>query len=207
MNKIYCAAAAFLMIFTFQSCSFSRNSENEEPQVTSVLSTTAETSSVSETFSQTAVSGTSASSVISSSESESESEPVLTEPAETADYDSAELSMLEIAGNPDYSAEAAIPYVAWTEINLDKTMYAVSRCFGYEFALPEASEKMIYDAGIALNVIARTSTGYYRIEGDYYVLCSSLDNYPAEDTDPSVATSCTVPPPPVTTIVPAATTK
>ena len=206
MNKIYCAAAAFLLIFTFQSCSFSQNSDTSDSQVTSVLTTPTEISSVSETFSQTAVSGTSvsaSSSLISSSESES----VFTETAETADYDSAELSMLEIAGNPDYSAEAAIPYVAWTEINLDKTMYAVSRCFGYEFALPDASEKMIYDAGIELNVIARTSTGYYRINGDYYIPCSSLDNYPPEDADPSVATSCTVPPPPVTTIVPAATTK
>ena len=207
MNKIYCAAAAFLLIFTFQSCSFSQNSDTSDSQVTSVLTTPTEISSVSETFSQTAVSGTSASSVISSSESESESETVLTEPAETADYDSAELSMLEIAGNPDYSAEAAIPYVAWTEINLDKTMYAVSRCFGYEFALPDASEKMIYDAGIELNVIARTSTGYYRIDGDYYIPCSSLDNYPPEDADPSAATSCTVTAPPVTTMVSASTTK
>ena len=66
---------------------------------------------------------------------------------------------------------------------------------------------MIYDAGIALNVIARTSTGYYRIEGDYYIPCSSLDNYPPEGADPSAATSCTVPPPPVTTNVFAATTK
>lgn len=206
MNKIYCAAAAFLLIFTFQSCSFSQNSDTSDLQVTSVFTTPTEISSVSETFSQTPVSETSASassSLISSSESES----VFTETAETADYDSAELSMLEIAGNPDYSAEAAIPYVAWTEINLDKTMYAVSRCFGYEFALPDASEKMIYDAGIALNVIARTSTGYYRIEGDYYIPCSSLDNYPPEGADPSAATSCTVPPPPVTTNVFAATTK
>ena len=206
MNKIYCAAAAFLLIFTFQSCSFSQNSDTPDSQVTSVLTTPTEISSVSETFSQTAVSGTSvsaSSSLISSSESES----VFTETAETADYDSAELSMLEIAGNPDYSAEAAIPYVAWTEINLDKTMYAVSRCFGYEFALPDASEKMIYDAGIELNVIARTSTGYYRIDGDYYIPCSSLDNYPPEDADPSAATSCTVPAPPVTTMVSASTTK
>lgn len=206
MKKIYCAAAAFLLIFTFQSCSSGNNSETPDSQVTSVFTTPTEISSVSETFSQTPVSGTSApasSSLISTSESES----VLTETAETADYDSAELSMLEIAGNPDYSAEAAIPYVAWTEINLDETMYAVSRCFGYEFALPDASEKMIYDAGIALNVIARTSTGYYRIEGDYYIPCSSLDNYPPEGADPSAATSCTVPPPPVTTNVFAATTK
>ena len=206
MKKIYCAAAAFLLIFTFQSCSSGNNSETPDSQVTSVFTTPTEISSVSETFSQTPVSGTSApasSSLISTSESES----VLTETAETADYDSAELSMLEIAGNPDYSAEAAIPYVAWTEINLDKTMYAVSRCFGYEFALPDASEKMIYDAGIALNVIARTSTGYYRIEGDYYIPCSFLDNYPPEGADPSAATSCTVPPPPVTTNVFAATTK
>lgn len=206
MKKIYCAAAAFLLIFTFQSCSSGNNSETPDSQVTSVFTTPTEISSVSETFSQVPVSGTSApasSSLISTSESES----VLTETAETADYDSAELSMLEIAGNPDYSAEAAIPYVAWTEINLDKTMYAVSRCFGYEFALPDASEKMIYDAGIALNVIARTSTGYYRIEGDYYIPCSSLDNYPPEGADPSAATSCTVPPPPVTTNVFAATTK
>lgn len=206
MKKIYCAAAAFLLIFTFQSCSSGNNSETPDSQVTSVFTTPTEISSVSETFSQVPVSGTSApasSSLISTSESES----VLTETAETADYDSAELSMLEIAGNPDYSAEAAIPYVAWTEINLDKTMYAVSRCFGYEFALPDASEKMIYDAGIALNVIARTNTGYYRIEGDYYIPCSSLDNYPPEGADPSAATSCTVPPPPVTTTVFAATTK
>lgn len=206
MKKIYCAAAAFLLIFTFQSCSSGNNSETPDSQVTSVFTTPTEISSVSETFSQTPVSGTSApasSSLISTSESES----VLTETAETADYDSAELSMLEIAGNPDYSAEAAIPYVAWTEINLDKTMYAVSRCFGYEFALPDASEKMIYDAGIALNVIARTSTGYYRIEENYYIPCSSLDNYPPEGADPSAATSCTVPPPPVTTNVFAATTK
>ena len=206
MKKIYCAAAAFMLIFAFQSCSSGNISETPDSQVTSVFTTPTEISSVSETFSQTPVSGTSApasSSLISSSESES----VFTETAETADYDSAELSMLEIAGNPDYSAEAAIPYVAWTEINLDKTMYAVSRCFGYEFALPDASEKMIYDAGIALNVIARTSTGYYRIEGDYYIPCSSLDNYPPEGADPSAATSCTVPPPPVTTNVFAATTK
>ncbi len=206
MKKIYCAAAAFLLIFTFQSCSSGNNSETPDSQVTSVFTTPTEISSVSETFSQTPVSETSAS-ASSSLISTSESESVLTETAETADYDSAELSMLEIAGNPDYSAEAAIPYVAWTEINLDKTMYAVSRCFGYEFALPDASEKMIYDAGIALNVIARTSTGYYRIEGDYYIPCSSLDNYPPEGADPSAATSCTVPPPPVTTTVFAATTK
>lgn len=206
MKHIFYAAAAFLIVCSFQSCSLSEISssypaiQEETPQVlyseTSVASSVSFVTEISESCP-----------VSSQSLTETVTESVNSESVPPPDFDSTELSMLEAAGNPDYSAESEIPYVAWTEINLDKTMYAVSRCFGYELAIPEAKEKMIYDAGIELNVIARTSTGYYRIDGDLYILCSCLDNFPPEDADPSVATSCTVPAPPETTAVSAPVTR
>jgi hypothetical protein len=105
------------------------------------------------------------------------------------DDESAELSMLENAGDPDYSADAAIPYVAWTEINLDKYMYAVSVCTGYSAALEDAGKAMIYDPGYEFHIIARTSTGYYRTDEDLYIPCRYLDNYPPDGYDPENAGS------------------
>lgn len=196
MKKILAAAAAFTLILTAQSCSYGENTEISEPSETTAVTT------VSETETTTTVSASVTSTVcttVTTVTSVSETAASTEDPTIAADYDSVELSMLDNAGSPDYHAEAAIPYVAWTEINLNKTMYATSRCIGYEFAMPDAAKKMIYDAGIALDVIARTSTGYYRIDGDYYIPCEFLDNTPPDDADPSVATSCTVPPPPVVT--------
>ncbi len=112
------------------------------------------------------------------------------------DYNSVEMSMLEGIGDPNYNGQAAIPYVAWTEVNLDKIMYPVCQCIGYEFALPDAAAKMKYDAGISLEVIARTSTGYYRIKGDYYIPCDFLDTIVHEGIDAAAATSCTIYTPP-----------
>lgn len=201
MKKLLAAAAAFTLVFTIQSCSYGENTEISEPAETTSATSAEETSVSSSASSVTTTVTTSVSSTVSTSQTvtlpvtSAETMP----PADGPDYDAVELSMLDNAGNPDYHAEAAIPYVAWTEINLDKTMYAVSRCEGYEFAMPDAKKKMIYDAGIALYVIARTSTGYYRIDGDYYIPCEFLDNVPPEGADPSAATSCTVPPPPVVT--------
>ena len=71
-------------------------------------------------------------------------------------------------------------------------MYANTRCIGYEFALSDAKAKLVFDAGIALHVIARTSTDYYRIENDYYIPCEFLDNAPVSGIDPSTVTSSAV---------------
>ena len=146
MKKILAAAAAFTLIFTVQSCSYGEHTEISQPAETTVLTSASETSasvtSVTTTVTSTAVHTTSVSTTTVSftlPETSAETAP----PVDGPDYDEVELSMLGNAGNPDYHAEAAIPYVAWTEINLDKTMYAASKCIGYEFAMPDAKKKII----------------------------------------------------------------
>lgn len=191
MKAIMTAVSVFLLILSMTACSNELNTElTTEVSEISVTTSVSLTETTLITTKSTTVS--SVSSIVSATEITTE----LTEETEETttesslyDYNEVELSMLEQAGNPDYHAEAAIPYVAWTEVNLQKTMYAISRCYGYEFALPEATRKMVYDAGCALDVIARTSTGYYRLDGDLYIPCDFLDSIPPEDSDPSAATS------------------
>ena len=153
--------------------------------LTSAQSTTITTSYKTKVPAKTSVSLTTA---------ESTSASTVTLP----DYDSVEMSMLEEVGDSNNNGKVAVPYVAWTEVNLSKTMYPLSQCIGYEFALPDAAPKMKYDAGIALEVIARTSTGYYRLKGDYYIPCDFLDTKIHDGIDASAATSCTVSPPQTT---------
>lgn len=198
--KLLLTAAAFVFILTLNACSTNHTgTENEITELIPSLETEETSAVTSAASSVTSVSSVSKSTVPVSSTSVSE---ISTAPDSTPpDYKSVELSMLENAGDPDYHASAAIPYVAWTEVNLEKTMYTISDCYGYEFALPESVRKMIYDAGAAVEVIARTSTGYYRIKGDLYIPCELLDSVIPDGIDASAATSCIVPAitaPPVT---------
>lgn len=209
MKQITLTAAVFLFSLSLYACSTdSSTSDNIQETPVSVTEYKTVTSSVS---SSVLISSVSESSTASVSTSASESS-VTSETEETTtetlpyDYNEVELSILLNMDNPDYTAEVNIPYVAWTEINLQKTMYTISGCSGYEFALPEASKKVIYDAGCALNVIARTSTGYYRIDGDIYIPCDFLDNSVPDGVDTSTATSCAVTTIAVTTAVSTQTT-
>lgn len=109
-----------------------------------------------------------------------------------------ELNKLSAIDTVNYQIQA-VPYVAWTEINLDKTMYTKQLTLGYAYALTTSSANMVYDLGSALNVIARTSTGYYRIKGDIYIPCEFLsDAIPENVNNP---TSQAIYQPAVTTTV------
>lgn len=208
MKQITLTAATFLFSLSLYACS--TDSTSDSIQETSVSVTEYETviSSESSSVLITSVSESSITSVSAASDETSvisETEEITTE-SPPYDYNNVELSILSNMGSPDYTAEAEIPYVAWTEINLQKIMYTISGCSGYEFALPEASKKVIYDAGCALNVIARTSTGYYRIDGDIYIPCDFLDNSIPDGVDSSTATSCAVTTAAITTTVSTQTT-
>lgn len=206
---IFKSIAAASIIFSITLSAVSCTKEPAQSSFSSVETEISETFTISDTITATSAttkitttSSTTTTTIITTDNTTSPTSTTSETVSETTspDYNAVELSMLEQAGKPEYDhAEAAIPYVAWTEVNLDKTMYTVSRCYGYEFALPDAVRKMVYDPGIALEVIARTSTGYYRIQNDYYIPCDFLDSTIPEDADPAIATSCAVYIPPVTT--------
>lgn len=184
MKKIISAVLLFSVMSAAVSCSGKTESDQTQPLTANITEETSFSSSQTvtsrSTVSRTTVTTAPFTSRISSS---SVSGP---------DYDSIERRMLEEVGDPDYNGEIYIPYVGWTEVNLNRTMYPVSTCTGYEFALEDAAPKMRYGAGIPLEVIARTSTGYYRIEGDLYIPCDFLDTYVHDGIDQALATSSPV---------------
>lgn len=188
MKHIKSALMAFILTVTFISCS----NENKTTTVTVEMTTTTESTITTPSMTVTTTTTpkkTTTVSVTTEETTSATSETTVSLP----DYDAVEQSLVAQLGDPNYNVtEAAIPYVAWTEVNLDKTMYANARCIGYEFALSDAKAKLIFDAGIALHVIARTSTNYYRIENDYYIPCEFLDNAPVDGIDPSTVTSSAV---------------
>ena len=185
MKSIISALLIFSLLITITSCN---NKSTTQESTAETQHTSATTNSSSHTTSIS--SSVSLSSQISSAD---------TELTTTPDNNSIETGTPQQMSDSDYMGEAPIPSVAWTEINIDKTMYTQSQCTGYEFALSDANGKMIYDAGIGLEIIARTSTGYYRTINDYYIPCDCLDNNIPENVDPAAATSCTVYVPPVVT--------
>jgi len=185
MKSIISALLIFSLLITITSCN---NKSTTQESTAETQHTSATTNSSSHTTSIS--SSVSLSSQISSAD---------TELTTTPDNNSIETGTPQQMSDSDYMGEAPIPSVAWTEINIDKTMYTQSQCTGYEFALSDANGKMIYDAGIGLEIIARTSTGYYRTINDYYIPCDCLDNNIPENVDPVAATSCTVYVPPVVT--------
>jgi 16S rRNA C1402 (ribose-2'-O) methylase RsmI len=195
MKRTIAAAAAFTLVLASTACD-SNNTAIEEKAPAETLQT--ETAVVTE-ITEAAESKTEQVSQTAASTSQSEQPVSMTfvfEPTDEnradplpVDDEKSELDMLEKAGSPDYNADAAIPYVAWTEINLDKYMYAVSPCIGYSAALSDAGKAMIYDPGYEFRIIARTSTGYYRTDEDLYIPCEYLDNYPPEGYDPENAGS------------------
>lgn len=186
MKHIISALIAFILTVTFISCS----DENKTTTVTVEMTTPTEltTTTPSTTVTTTPKKTTTVSVTTEETTSDTSGTTV-----SLPDYDAVEQSLVAQLGDPNYNVtEVAIPYVAWTEVNLDKTMYANERCIGYEFALSDAKAKLVFDAGIALHVIARTSTNYYRIENDYYIPCEFLDNAPVNGIDPSTVTSSAV---------------
>ena len=177
MKHIISSLMAFILTVTFISCSDTAKTTTTtvEMTTTTALTTTTPSTTVTTTTTPKKTTDTSGTTV------------------SLPDYDAVEQSLVAQLGDPDYNVtEAAIPYVAWTEVNLDKTMYANTRCIGYEFALSDAKAKLVFDAGIALHVIARTSTDYYRIENDYYIPCEFLDNAQLDGIDPTTVTSAVV---------------
>lgn len=189
MKSIISALLIFSLLITITSCN---NKSTTQESTAETQHTSATTNSSSHT---TSIS----SSVSLSSQISSQISSADTELTTTPDNNSIETGTPQQMSDSDYMGEAPIPSVAWTEINIDKTMYTQSQCTGYEFALSDANGKMIYDAGIGLEIIARTSTGYYRTINDYYIPCDCLDNNIPENVDPAAATSCTVYVPPVVT--------
>ena len=196
MNRTIAAAAAFILAFSFTACTKEGSTVTEEkaPAETTqtetavITESTAPQESRTEQVSQTVTSASQSKQAVSMTfvfepTDENRAAPL------PGDDEASELDMLEDAGSPDYNADAAIPYVAWTEINLDKYMYAVSPCIGYSAALSDAGKAMIYDPGYEFHIIARTSTGFYRTDEDLYIPCEYLDNYPPEGFDPENAAS------------------
>lgn len=196
MKRTFAAVAAFTLAFAFTACDKGDDTAINEKAPADTLQTetaaeaeiTEAPESKTEQLSQTAASTSQTEQTVSMTfvfepTDENRAEPL------PGDDEKSELDMLENAGSPDYNADAAIPYVAWTEINLDKYMYAVSPCIGYSAALSDAGKAMIYDPGYEFHVIARTSTGYYRTDEDLYIPCEYLDNYPPEGHDPENAGS------------------
>lgn len=123
------------------------------------------------------------------SETAAETSPV-SEPEEVPE--AAEVSPAEssVPDTPEEDYED-IPSVAWTEINFEKTMYTVSACFGYDTALPDGKKAVSYDPGYEILVTARTNTGYYRVEDDWFIPCEDLAGSAPEDADTPSAT-CSV---------------
>lgn len=179
------SAAIALSVFCFLIGSCSGEVKNTPPIIVPDLSGIVSTTACSTTSSVLTTA-----SVTSTSETKTETEGTTTPDVSDENYNSRELELLEKEGRPDYNViEAAIPYVGWTEVNLDKYMYPVQKCIGYQYALSDAKAVMVYDAGIALEVIARTSTGYYRIRNDIYIPCDFLSNEMPADVNAAAATS------------------
>ncbi|MDO5561029.1 MAG: hypothetical protein Q4F95_15720 [Oscillospiraceae bacterium] len=193
MKSIIPALLIFILLTIMTSCNRSKIHVDDAPQeniqtsIHQTISTTRE-----HTSKQTTAIQTSAAELTTTIQTTAQE-------TQTLDDKIIESSLLGEISDIDYDAGAAIPYVAWTEINLDKIMYTQIPCSGYELALPDADKKMMYDAGVQLHVIARTDTDYYRIEGDIYIPCDYLDNEIPDAVDASAATSCTVYIPPVIT--------
>ncbi len=190
MKSMLSALLIFSLLIALTSCN------NKSTNNKSTSETTHTTSDTESSSYKTSVS----SSLSSSSEISSQTLSSETEPPAAPESNYTETVLTEQIIDSVY-IEDALPSVAWTEINLDKIMYTQSLCTGYEFALPDAKGKMIYDAGIGLEIIARTSTGYYRTINDYYIPCDCLDNTIPENVDQAAATSCAVTEPVVTTTV------
>lgn len=66
------------------------------------------------------------------------------------------------------------PRTAWTEVEYIKTMYTNTSCTSYRYALYTSNKSTSYDMGCAVNVIAITSTGFYRLSNDRYIPCEYL---------------------------------
>ncbi len=182
------AAAITLSVFCFILGSCSEETGEIPPIVVPDLSGITSTTTSMTTASSVPVSTTKVSTASSVTTTETDTTTTINPSDEN--YNSKELEMLEKEGKPDYNViEAAIPYVGWTEVNLDKYMYPVQKCIGYQYALPDAKAVMVYDAGIALEVIARTSTGYYRIRNDIYIPCDFLSNEIPAGINAEIATS------------------
>ena len=196
MKRTIAAVAAFTLAFAFTACDKGDGTAIEEKAPADTQQT--ETAVVTE-ITEAAETQTEQVSQTAASTSQSEQSVSMTfvfEPTDEnraeqlpVDDEKSELDMLENAGSPDYNADAAIPYVAWTEINLDKYMYAVSPCIGYSAALSDAGKAMIYDPGYKFHVIALTSTLYYRTDEDLYIPREYLSNYPPEGYDSESAKS------------------
>lgn len=193
MKSIIPAVIIFLILTFMTSCSNSKAKIDETDQNT-FESTVTSAPAVSHTQKKTTHTA-----AVTESVSETSDTPQTSVTTQTPDPESVEKSMLEEISDVDYNAGAAIPYVAWTEINLDKMMYTQLQCNGFEFALESANKKMLYDAGMQLHIIARTDTDYYRTDNDIYIPCSFLDNTVPDGADEASATSCTVYIPPVIT--------
>lgn len=188
MKHIISSLMAFILTVTFISCSDTAKTTTTTVEMTTTTALTTTTPSTTVTTTTTPKKTTTVSVTTEETTSDTSGTAV-----SLPDYDAVEQSLVAQLGDPDYNVtEAAIPYVAWTEVNLDKTMYANTRCIGYEFALSDAKAKLVFDAGIALHVIARTSTDYYRIENDYYIPCEFLDNAQLDGIDPTTVTSAVV---------------
>ncbi len=184
MKALPAAIALSVFCFLLGSCSddVRESPPIVVPDISGIVSTTAFTTASSSALISTAMTTTAS----SAAETEATTTPNLSD----ENYNSKELELLEKEGRPDYNViEAAIPYVGWTEVNLDKYMYPVQQCIGYQYALSDAKAVMVYDAGIALEVIARTSTGYYRIRNDIYIPCDFLSNEIPPNVNAEAATS------------------
>jgi 16S rRNA C1402 (ribose-2'-O) methylase RsmI len=196
MKRTFAAMAAFTLAFAFTACDKGDGTAIEEKAPADTQQT--ETAVVTE-ITEAAETQTEQVSQTAASTSQSEQSVSMTfvfEPTDEnkadpipGDDEKSELDMLEKAGSPDYNADSAIPYVAWTETNLDKYMYAVSPCIGYSAALSDAGKAMIYDPGYEFHVIARTSTDYYRTDEDLYIPVQYLQNHQLEGYDPENAGS------------------
>lgn len=185
MKYILTAAAVFVLAFSATACSSSVPAAD-----TSIISQTTAPAETTVTYNTTVSSATTTikTTVTTELSQTSSSTCTLTETTSISEV-SSETDTWETL-KPYTKVE--VPFVAWSEVNLEKTMHTISRCKGYELALSDASAKMIYDAGIALEVIARTDTGYYRIKGDLYIPCDFLDNAIPDGINAAAATSCTV---------------
>lgn len=171
MNKIFAAAAAFSFTVLLTACSLKDFTD-----------TFTDSASEKTSVSETEIPAETSESVTSGANTD-DSTPVTSEQHN-------DIAVTETAESDSESGDFDIPDVAWTEINLYKTMYALSSCTGYDLALSDGTPEMIYDPGYEFYVISRTSTGYYRVEGDYYIPCEFINDEPPADSDPDSA-GCT----------------
>ena len=182
MKKLIFPVLFMTAVTIFTAC---KNSSDEsgltEPTTTceTTVTTTTETTTTSETTT-----------TVTTTETTSELATAETTAVTPSQAELNEEEMLNNIENVNYNGGIAIPRVAWTEINLDKIMYATEMVFGYAYASPGALAKVVYDPGAEVKVIGRTSTEYYRISGDYYIPCEKLSGTKPEGI--SVATSQTI---------------